>query len=96
MRNEDCCQEDILSLMADLELTPNMSSLILESVTDLNATVIIISDSNTEFIGHILSVKKLDQAVEKVFTNPAHWDHQNKLLIQPYHHQVQTNEAMRV
>merc|ERR1719507_2662159 len=47
-------KNEILSLMAGLELTPNMSELIQRSVEDLGARVIIISDSNSEFIDHIL------------------------------------------
>ena len=74
--------------MASLQLTPNMFQLIQNSVKDLGATIIIISDSNSEFIAHILKEKGLDHLVDKVFTNPAQWNSDNKLLIQPYHHQV--------
>ena len=74
--------------MAGLELTPNMSELIRRSVEELGATVIIISDSNTEFIEHILKERNLHHLVDKVFTNPANWDSEGKLLIKPYHHQV--------
>ena len=74
--------------MAGLELTPNMSELIRRSVEELGATVIIISDSNTEFIGHILKERNLNHLVDKVFTNPAKWNSEDKLLIEPYHHQV--------
>ena len=54
--------------MAGLELTPNMSSLIEESVAELKATVIIISDSNTEFIDHILAARNLGSEVEAVWS----------------------------
>ena len=83
-------QNEILSLMAGLELTPNMSELIRRSVEELGATVIIISDSNTEFIEHILKERNLRQLVDKVFTNPANWNSEGKLFIKPYHHQVNT------
>ena len=53
--------------MAGLELTPNMSELIRRSVEELGATVIIISDSNTEFIEHILKERSLHHLVDKVF-----------------------------
>ena len=88
-------QDEILSLMAGLELTPNMSELIRRSVEELGATVIIISDSNTEFIEHILKERNLRQMVDKVFTNPANWNSEGKLFIQPYHHQVQFNLIIR-
>ena len=81
-------QAEILSLMSGLQFTPNMRDLLEESVKDLGATIIIISDSNSVFIEHILKVNKLDHLVDKVFTNPASWTEDGKLVIQPYHHQV--------
>ena len=81
--------------MAGLELTPNMSSLIEESVAELKATVIIISDSNTEFIDHILAARNLRSEVEAVFTNPAQWDGEDRLLIQPFHHQVEITAGLQ-
>jgi len=80
-------KEDILSLMAGLELTPNMESLLQRSVEQLAATIIIISDSNTEFIRHILEARRLAHLVDRVFTNPASWTEDGRLTIGPYHHQ---------
>ena len=76
-----------MSLMAGLELTPNMESLLRRSVEQLAATIIIISDSNTEFIRHILEARRLAHLVDKVFTNPASWAEDGRLTIGPYHHQ---------
>jgi len=87
LHENNTTQAEILSLMAELEFTPNMSSLLEESVKDLGATIIIISDSNSVFIEHILKVKKMDHLVDKVFTNPARWTEEGKLVIEPYHHQ---------
>ena len=72
--------------MGDLEFTPNMQQLLEKSV-ELSATIIIISDSNSEFINHILKTKKVDHLVERVFTNPAEWSSDGLLTIKPYHHQ---------
>merc|ERR1719323_2262279 len=41
---------EILELMANLKFTPNMQRLLEEAVDSLEATIIIISDSNSEFI----------------------------------------------
>ena len=73
--------------MSGLQFTPNMQRLLEEAVDSLNATIIIISDSNSEFINHILKERGLSNRVDKVFTNPASWSKENKLEIQPYHHQ---------
>merc|ERR1719204_3059088 len=61
---------EILELMANLKFTPNMQRLLEEAVDNLEATIIIISDSNSEFIHHILKEYKLSERVDKVFTNP--------------------------
>lgn len=87
LHENNVTQAEILSLMAGLGFTSHMSNLLEESVKDLGATIIIISDSNSVFINHILEVQKMDHLVDKVFTNPAHWTENGKLLIQPYHHQ---------
>ena len=73
--------------MSGLQFTPNMQRLLEETVDSLDATVIIISDSNSEFINHILKERGLSDRVDKVFTNPAIWSEQGKLEIRPYHHQ---------
>lgn len=80
-------KQEILDLMSGLQFTPNMQRLLEETVDSLNATVIIISDSNSEFINHILKERGLSDRVDKVFTNPAIWSEQGKLEIRPYHHQ---------
>ena len=74
--------------MAGLKFTPHMDKLLELSVKELGATIIIISDSNTVFINHILEVNNLDKLVDKVFTNPAEWTEDGRLTIKPYHHQV--------
>merc|ERR1719370_1071378 len=80
-------KQEILDLMAGLQFTPNMQRLLEEAVDTLNATIIIISDSNSEFINHILKERGLSNRVDKVFTNPASWSEEGKLEILPYHHQ---------
>jgi len=87
LHENNVSKAEILSLMVGLEFTPNMENLVEESVKNLGATVIIISDSNSVFIEHILKERKLGHLVDQVFTNPARWDEVGKLVIEPYHHQ---------
>ncbi|XP_015438200.1 PREDICTED: probable phosphatase phospho2, partial [Dufourea novaeangliae] len=47
--------------------------------------IIIISDSNTLFIGQWLKNRKLDHLVAQVFTNPAKFDENGVLRIDMYH-----------
>lgn len=49
---------------------------------------VIISDSNSEFIGGWNRRHGIDQYVRQVFTNPAGFDGDGRLLVQPYHHQT--------
>merc|ERR1712059_173868 len=80
-------KSEILTLMESLELTANMQEFMEKSVSEFGATIIIISDSNSEFIDHILKAYKLDSLVKEVFTNPATWAEEGCLLIEPHHHQ---------
>merc|ERR1719369_3283 len=84
--HESGVTQEILSIMASLRLIEEMETLLQKAVTDLYATIIIISDSNSVFIDHILKEKGLSNLIEKVFTNPARWQG-GKLCIEPFHHQ---------
>ena len=86
-------QVDILALMSTLEFTDGMETLLKKAVEDLSATIIIVSDSNSIFIQHILEVKNLSDLVDKVFTNPAWWDN-GKLCITPFHDQVSVTRSL--
>jgi len=79
-------KDEILSLMGSLEFAPGMEDLLRVAVADHCATTIIISDSNSVFIDHILQARGIQDTVEKVFTNPASWE-DDLLNIQPYHNQ---------
>lgn len=57
-----------------------------------NFDVIMISDSNTEFIGLWNYYNKLDKLVDHVFTNPAKFNANGLLMISGYH--VQVNIAL--
>eukprot|EP00088_Acartia_fossae_P018320 TRINITY_DN20585_c0_g1_i2.p1 TRINITY_DN20585_c0_g1~~TRINITY_DN20585_c0_g1_i2.p1 ORF type:complete len:274 (+),score=36.21 TRINITY_DN20585_c0_g1_i2:67-822(+) len=81
-------KENILTLMESLEFTPGMVDLLRKSVEEHNAKIIIISDSNSVFINHILETHNLQHLVDVVYTNPATWKEDGVLEIKPYHHQT--------
>jgi pyridoxal phosphate phosphatase PHOSPHO2 len=60
----------------------------LRGLRELGCEIIIISDSNTIFIDHILRENHMLDLFDEVFTNPAHWDEQqpNLLHVKPFHH----------
>lgn len=72
----------ILHCMEQIPFTPGMLEL-LSRLTDARADVIIISDSNSVFIEHIL--KSAGVTVAKVYTNPARFDEAGLLHIEGYH-----------
>jgi len=53
--------------------------------------VIVISDSNSYFIHHVLDYHGLSQYFTKIFTNPAHFDENELLKIEWYHVQDYCN-----
>lgn len=52
-----------------------------------NANVIIISDSNSQFINHWCTTNDIRHHIDEIFTNPAHYTDDDALKIQPYHNQ---------
>lgn len=73
--------------MSEIELTEGMKELLDFTHTSGCFDHIIISDSNSVFITHILEEKKLTAVMHKVFTNPAQFDAAGCLTLQHYHTQ---------
>ncbi|XP_023335045.1 pyridoxal phosphate phosphatase PHOSPHO2-like [Eurytemora carolleeae] len=88
LHSHNISKDQILELMGSLQFTPGMVELLKTSVEEHNAKIIIISDSNSVFIEHILEYNGLKHLVDAVFTNPAEWGEEG-LTIKPYHHQVE-------
>lgn len=86
LHQNNVTRAEILSLMSSLNFISGMETLLRAAVSELAATIIIVSDSNSVFIDHILQERSLSHVVEKVFTNPAWWEG-DKLCIRPFHHQ---------
>ena len=60
---------------------------LLEELRKGDYEVIIISDSNSEFIKCIMEAAGADNLVHSTYTNPAHWDDNGCLRIAYYHTQ---------
>ena len=76
----------ILECMSEIKFSPGMIEL-LNNLDQSKTEVIIISDSNSIFIEHILDVNGIRDRVSKVFTNPAQFNDQGQLELQMYHFQ---------
>jgi len=91
LHEEGVSKDSILACMAALEFTPGMEDLLRTSVADYGAKIIIISDSNSVFIEHILQHRGLAHLIDQVYTNPGRWmegEEEGRLWIEPYHHQT--------
>ncbi|XP_020708659.1 pyridoxal phosphate phosphatase PHOSPHO2-like [Athalia rosae] len=79
-------EADINRAIDNIPAVSGMESL-LRRLHSFNCDIIIISDSNSEFITHWLKHKKLDHLISRVFTNPAHYNDDGLLKIEMYHFQ---------
>ena len=78
--------KQILECMSEIKFSPGMIDL-LTNLDKTKTEVIIISDSNSIFIDHILDVNGMKDHVSKVFTNPAQFNDLGRLELEMYHFQ---------
>ena len=74
----------ILECMTEIGVSPGIAEL-LRSLDHSKAEAIIISDSNSVFIDHILTHHGLKETIHKVYTNPAKFNEEGCLQIEMYH-----------
>ena len=85
--------DDILDCIASMKLAPGMDTMLF-SVPE-NIDIIIISDSNTVFIKHILETRGLYDRIMHIFTNPAEFDPDGRLVVTPFTDQDTCNICQR-
>lgn len=76
----------IENAVAGIPAVPGIEALL----ADLHANgheIIIISDSNSIFIGRWLKRRKLDHLISRIFTNPARYDDNGRMRVDMYHTQ---------
>ncbi|XP_066994830.2 pyridoxal phosphate phosphatase PHOSPHO2 [Anabrus simplex] len=79
-------RDQIQSSVKSIPVTPGFDKL-LSLLKQETSDVIIISDSNSQFISDWLVDHSLDNTVSQIFTNPAHYDSDGCLKIEMYHTQ---------
>lgn len=84
LHSEKLSREDYVSCFETLQFTEGMKEAcrFLESQ---NVPTIIISDSNSYFIDHILERDLLREAFCGIYTNPAWWESSGRLHVERYH-----------
>ncbi|RUS71963.1 hypothetical protein EGW08_020276 [Elysia chlorotica] len=80
-------ESDILSCMSEIPVTAGMKELLDFTVGVKCFDHIIISDSNSVFINHILNTNNLSSTISNIFTNPAKFDSCGCLTLEGYHSQ---------
>ena len=76
--------EDILQCMTEIKFTEGMKDLLRYLNRD-NFHVIIISDSNSVFISHIMQKAGLNGVIDETYTNPAQFSDSGCLKLDYYH-----------
>lgn len=81
-------KEQYFQTLDKIEFTPGFFDLLKALKDEHKSDLIIISDSNSEFIDHILSRNQLQDYFLRVYTNPAEFLDNGRLVVSPYHHQT--------
>lgn len=79
---------DMLTAIEKIPEVTGMKKLIRRLHGTRDTDVLIVSDSNSKFIDHWCRHNDVVDCVKKVFTNPAEFDANEVLNIQPFHHQT--------
>jgi pyridoxal phosphate phosphatase PHOSPHO2 len=84
MRNSHSIkQSDLIECLNEIKISDSMLKLI-NQLKENGYTLAIVSDANTVFIDAILRRNQIADCFYKVFTNPAEFDEQEKLLVRPF------------
>ncbi len=75
---------DIREKIQSMEFVDGMKECI-QQLNRMGGDVIIISDSNTVFIEYLLSQNEVKDCIKAVYTNPAEFDSNGQLQLEPFH-----------
>uniref|UniRef100_A0A2C9JMV3 Pyridoxal phosphate phosphatase PHOSPHO2 n=1 Tax=Biomphalaria glabrata TaxID=6526 RepID=A0A2C9JMV3_BIOGL len=87
LHSNGCTKETLISCLSEIPLTEGMKELLSYTKATENCDHIIISDANSVFIEHILKHHDIFNVIDQVFTNPAQFNQDDCLELQPYHFQ---------
>ena len=92
LHSQNLQKDDYHKCFKTLPFTPGMKETC-EFLHSNNIESIIISDSNTEFINHLLTRDSLGKVFSMVYTNPAEWDDNGCLHVKRYHSHHNCNQC---
>lgn len=85
---------DIISAIRGIPEVPGIKSCIAELAAN-NFHIIIISDSNSEFIRTWNEFNDIEKYIHTTFTNPAKFNNNGSLEVHPFHHQTECSISSR-
>ncbi|XP_058821211.1 pyridoxal phosphate phosphatase PHOSPHO2-like isoform X2 [Topomyia yanbarensis] len=88
------CKLDILSAIRSIPEVAGMKTCIAEMAKN-NFHIIIVSDSNSEFIKVWSDFNEIGQYIHTTFTNPAKFNGNGALEVHPFHHQTECSLSSR-
>lgn len=80
-------EETLVQFLREMPLTPGVPEM-LARLKELGCDIIIISDANHVFINEPLKAAGLNHLIKTVFTNPASFNDDGLLSLQPFSCQV--------
>lgn len=81
-------RNDMLEAIENIPEVTGMKELIRRLYETQDTDVVVVSDSNSQFISHWCRHNGIVEYLKDVFTNPAEFDANELLNIHPYHHQT--------
>lgn len=88
LHNNGINKNDIILAVARVEEVKGMIQLI-KKLHEMKFDIIIMSDSNELFIKNWCLVHGVRQYIKEIFSNPAYFNNNGKLILRPYHHQTE-------
>jgi pyridoxal phosphate phosphatase PHOSPHO2 len=90
----DITKDELIACLHEIKV-PNEMKQFINTLATNGFTLIIISNSNTVFIDEILRNNEMDHYFEKnkIFTNPAQFDNDGKLIVTPFNETQKENNT---
>ncbi len=88
LHSKGIVEEDFKAVLDAMLLVDGMKECLEGLKKEFGAEIVIVSDSNSFFIDHLLKRHGLSDVVDAIYTNPAAFDRDGRLLLEPFHNNV--------
>ena len=84
LHKKDVRKQDYESCFKSLQFTEGIKETC-DFLKNMNIQSVIVSDSNSYFIEHLLQRDSLQEVFSSIYTNPAQWNKDGRLTVERYH-----------